>query len=166
MGKQDGRGNQQDDPDTDDNRGGPQPEQDQDTQPQEQKQPRMLTNLARYNAPGIKDNENVAGKRKQPDKTPEGRGMRQEEGQDGEIEHATQEKTAKNDGKHKGQNISRTTRINIIKHNNAYVITNNIASIITVNITNHVKRNITITNKKNKQAQRVEENLQEISARM
>jgi hypothetical protein len=58
MGKQDGRGNQQYDPDTDINEGEPQPQQDvQDTQPQQQKQPRMLTNLARYNAPGIKDNK-------------------------------------------------------------------------------------------------------------
>jgi hypothetical protein len=68
MGMQDGRGNQQDDPDTEDNKGGPQPEQDQDTQTQQQKQPRMLTNLARYNAPGIKDNKNVSGKRNQRDR--------------------------------------------------------------------------------------------------
>jgi hypothetical protein len=62
MGQQDGTGNQHDDPDTDDNKGGPQPEQDQDAQPQ---QPRMLTNLARYNAPGIKDNKNITVKRNQ-----------------------------------------------------------------------------------------------------
>jgi hypothetical protein len=62
MGKQDGRGNQQDDPDPDNDEEEPQPEQDiQDTQPQQQKPPRMLTNLARYNAPGIKDNENMSG---------------------------------------------------------------------------------------------------------
>jgi hypothetical protein len=40
IGQQDGTGNQHDDPDTDDNKGGPQP--DQDAQPQQQKQPRML----------------------------------------------------------------------------------------------------------------------------
>jgi hypothetical protein len=69
MGKQDGRGNQQDDTDTDDDQGEPQPEQDiQDTQPQQGKQPRMITNLARYNAPGSKDNKNVSGKRNQCDK--------------------------------------------------------------------------------------------------
>jgi hypothetical protein len=69
MGKQDGRGNQQDDTDTDDDQGEPQPEQDiQDTQPQQRKQPRMLTNLARYNPPGIKDNKNVSCKRNQCDK--------------------------------------------------------------------------------------------------
>jgi hypothetical protein len=61
MRQQDGIGNQQHDPDTDDNKGGPQPEQDQDAQPQQQKQPRMLTNLARYNAPGIKDNKKCHG---------------------------------------------------------------------------------------------------------
>jgi hypothetical protein len=86
--------------------------------------------------------------------TPDGRRMRQEEGQDRKIGHATQGKTAKNDGKHNGRNISRTTGINIIQHNNAYIITNNIPSIITVNITNQVKRNITNTNKKNKQARK------------
>jgi hypothetical protein len=80
--------------------------------------------------------------------------MREKEGQDQEgreIRHATQGKTAKDDGKHKGRNISRTTRINNIKHNNANIITDNISSIIKVKITNHVKRNITITNKENKQ---------------
>jgi hypothetical protein len=65
MGHQDGIGNQQDNPKTDNNKGGPQPEQDQDAQTQQRKQPRMMTNLARYNAPGIKDNENVSGKRNQ-----------------------------------------------------------------------------------------------------
>jgi hypothetical protein len=65
MGLQDGTGNQHDDPDTDDDKGGPQQEQDQDAQPLQQKQPRMLTNLARYNTPGIKDNKNVTGKRNQ-----------------------------------------------------------------------------------------------------
>jgi hypothetical protein len=78
--------------------------------------------------------------------------MRREEGQDCKIKHATQGKTAKDDGKQKGRNISRTTRINNIEHNNANIITDNIPSIITVNITNHVKRNITIINKENKQA--------------
>jgi hypothetical protein len=68
MGQQDGTGNQQDDPDTDDNKGAPQPEQDQDTQPQQRKQPRMLTNLARYNAPGIKDNVKVTGKQNKGDR--------------------------------------------------------------------------------------------------
>jgi hypothetical protein len=63
MGQQDGTGNQHDDPDTNDDKGGPQP--DQDAQPQQRKQPRMLTNLARYNAPGIKDNKNITGKRNQ-----------------------------------------------------------------------------------------------------
>jgi hypothetical protein len=80
--------------------------------------------------------------------------MRQEEGQDCKIGHATQGKTAKNDVKHTGRNISRTTGIKIIQHNNAYIITNSIPSIITVNITNHVKRNVTNTNKKNKQSQK------------
>jgi hypothetical protein len=79
--------------------------------------------------------------------------MRQEEGQDRKIRNANQGKTAKDDGKHKGRNISRTTRINNIEHNNANIITDNIPSIITVIITKHVKRNITITNKENKQAQ-------------
>jgi hypothetical protein len=65
MGQQDRTGNQHDNPDTDNNKGGPQPEQDQEAQPQQGKQPRMLTNLARYNAPRIKDNENVTGKRNQ-----------------------------------------------------------------------------------------------------
>jgi hypothetical protein len=61
MGHQEGTGNQHND------KGGPQPEQDQDAQPQQQrKQPMMLTNRARYNAPGIKDNKNVIGKRNQP----------------------------------------------------------------------------------------------------
>jgi hypothetical protein len=63
MGQQDGTGNQHDDPETDNYKGGPQPERDQDAQPQQRKQPRMLTNLARYNAPRIKHNENVTGKR-------------------------------------------------------------------------------------------------------
>jgi hypothetical protein len=66
MGQQDGTGNQHDDQETDVDKGGPQPEQDQDAQPQQRKQPRMLTKLARYNAPGIKDNDNVIGKRNQP----------------------------------------------------------------------------------------------------
>jgi hypothetical protein len=66
MIQQDGTGNQHDNQETDDNKGSPQPEQDQDAKPQQQKQPRMLTNLARYNAPGIKDNKKVIGKRKQP----------------------------------------------------------------------------------------------------
>jgi hypothetical protein len=35
MGQQDGTGNQHDDPETDDDKGGPQPEQDQDAQPQQ-----------------------------------------------------------------------------------------------------------------------------------
>jgi hypothetical protein len=64
-GQQDRTGNQHNNQETDDDKGGPQPEQDQDAQPQQQKQQRMLTNLARYNAPGIKDNENVTGKRNQ-----------------------------------------------------------------------------------------------------
>jgi hypothetical protein len=68
MGQQDGIGNQQDDPDTDEDKGGPQPEMDQDAQPQQGKQPRMQTNLARYNAPGIKDNENLSGKCNQRDR--------------------------------------------------------------------------------------------------
>jgi hypothetical protein len=64
-GQQDGTNNQHDDQETDDDKGSPQQEQDQHTQPQQQKQPRMLTNLARYNTPRIKDNENVTGKRNQ-----------------------------------------------------------------------------------------------------
>jgi hypothetical protein len=63
MRQQDGTGSQHDNPDTDDDKGSPQP--DQNAQVQQQKQPRMLTNLARYNAPGIKDNKNVTGKRNQ-----------------------------------------------------------------------------------------------------
>jgi hypothetical protein len=78
--------------------------------------------------------------------------MREEEGQDCEIGHATQGKTAKNDGKQKGRNICRTTEINIIKRNNAHIITNSILSIITGNITKHVKSNVTITNEENQQA--------------
>jgi hypothetical protein len=65
VGQQDRTGNQHDDPKTDNDKEGAQPERDQDAQPQQQKQPRMLTNLARYNAPGIKDNKNVTGKRNQ-----------------------------------------------------------------------------------------------------
>jgi hypothetical protein len=66
-----GRGNQQSDQDTDDNDEETQPQPDmpdaQRQQPQ-QKQPRMLiTNLARYNRPGIKDNEKVSGKQNQRD---------------------------------------------------------------------------------------------------
>jgi hypothetical protein len=69
MGKQDGRGNQQYDQDTDDADNEPQQQQDiQDAQPQQRKQTRMLTNLARYNAPRIKDNKNLSGKRNQRDK--------------------------------------------------------------------------------------------------
>jgi hypothetical protein len=69
LGKQDVRGNQQDDPYMDDNEREPQPEQDiEDTQPQQRKPPRMLTNLARYNTPGIKNNKNVSGKLNQRDK--------------------------------------------------------------------------------------------------
>jgi hypothetical protein len=64
-GQQDGTGNQHDDQETDDNKGSPRQEQDQHAQPQQQKQQKMLTNLARYNAPGIKDKENVTGKRNQ-----------------------------------------------------------------------------------------------------
>jgi hypothetical protein len=56
MGQQDRTGNQHDNQETDDDKGGPQHGQDQDEQPQQQKQPR-------YNAPGIKDNKNVKGKR-------------------------------------------------------------------------------------------------------
>jgi hypothetical protein len=68
-GKQDGRGNQQYNQDTDDNDKEPQPQQDiQGAQPQQRKQPRMLTNLARYNAPGINENKNLPGKRNQLDK--------------------------------------------------------------------------------------------------
>jgi hypothetical protein len=78
--------------------------------------------------------------------------VRDEKEQDREIGHATQGKAGKNDGKHKGRNISRTTTIKDIEHNNPSIITDSIPSIITVSITNHVTRNITITNKKNKQA--------------
>jgi hypothetical protein len=111
----------------------------------------MLTNLARYNAPGIKDNKKVSGKRNQRDRHQ----MADEcDKKRDKIQHATQGKTAKNDGKDKGRNISRTTGINIIEYNNTKIITNSIPSIITVNITNHVKRNITSTNKENKQARK------------
>jgi hypothetical protein len=68
MGQQDGTGNQHDDPETDKDKEGAQPEGDQDAQPRQRKQPRMLKNLARYNAPGIKDNKNVTGKRNQRDR--------------------------------------------------------------------------------------------------
>jgi hypothetical protein len=92
--------------------------------------------------------------------------LREEEGQDCKIGHATQGKTAKNDGKHKGRNICRTTGINIIEHNNADIITNSIPSIITGNITNHVKRNVTITKEEISRRKRVDKNLQDIIARM
>jgi hypothetical protein len=80
--------------------------------------------------------------------------MQEEERQDRKIGHATQRKTSKNDGKHKGRNICRTTGINIIEHNNVDIITNRIPSIITGNITNHVKRNVTIRNEENQQARK------------
>jgi hypothetical protein len=79
--------------------------------------------------------------------------MQEEEGQDREIGHATQGKSAKNDEKHKGRNFRGRTGINIIKHNNAHIITNSIPSIIMGSITNHVRRNVTITNEENQQAQ-------------
>jgi hypothetical protein len=57
-GKQNRIDNQQYKQDTDDDNEKPQPQQAiQDAQPQQQKQPRMLANLARHNAPGIKDNK-------------------------------------------------------------------------------------------------------------
>jgi hypothetical protein len=84
--------------------------------------------------------------------TPDGRRMREEEGQNRTIGHATQGKTTQNDGKHKGRYVCRRTGINSIEHNNANIITSNIPSIITGNITNHVKRNVTITNEENQQA--------------
>jgi hypothetical protein len=62
MGQQGGKGYQHDDPETDDDKKGTQQKQDQDAHPQQRKQSRMLTKLARYNAPRIKDNENVTGK--------------------------------------------------------------------------------------------------------
>jgi hypothetical protein len=77
--------------------------------------------------------------------TPDGRQMRDEEGQDHGIGHATQGKTTKTDGNHKGRDVGNITGSNI-KHNNA--------NIITRIITNHVKRNVTITNEKNQQAQK------------
>jgi hypothetical protein len=74
--------------------------------------------------------------------------MREEEGQDQAIGHATQGKTTKNDGNHKGRDVRRRTGINIIERNNAHII----PSIITGNIANHVKSNVTITNEENQQA--------------
>jgi hypothetical protein len=67
--RQNKRGNQQINQDTEDNNNcQPQPDMpDAQPQQQQQKQPRMLSNLARYNAPGIKDNKKVAGKRNQRD---------------------------------------------------------------------------------------------------
>jgi hypothetical protein len=66
--RQNGRGNQQSDQDTDDDDEQPQPQSDMpdaQTQQTQPRQPRMLTNLARYNAPRIKDNEKVSGKQNQ-----------------------------------------------------------------------------------------------------
>jgi hypothetical protein len=91
-------------------------------------------------------NEKKENKTKQ---TPDGRQMREEEGQDRAIGHATQGKTTKNDGNHKGRDVRRRTGINIIKRNKATII----PSIITGNITNHLKSNVTITNEENQQAQ-------------
>jgi hypothetical protein len=71
-----------------------------------------------------------------------------EEGQDRAIGHATQGKTTKIDGNHKGRDVRKRTGINIIECNNANII----PSIITGNIANHVKSNVTITNDKNQQA--------------
>jgi hypothetical protein len=61
--KQNKTGNQQIDRDTDDyDNLQPQPDMpDAQTQQQQQKLPRMLTNLARYNAPGIKDKKKCQG---------------------------------------------------------------------------------------------------------
>jgi hypothetical protein len=146
-GKQNGRANQQNDQDTDDNDKEPQPQPDmQDAQPQQQKQSSMLTNLARYNAPGIKDNKKVWGKRNQRDKHQ----------MEAECE-TNRNRISKSDMQHRDKQermmentraeilASRTTRINDIKHNDA--------SIITDSITNHVTGNITITNKENQQVQ-------------
>jgi hypothetical protein len=65
--KQNKTGNQQIDRDTDDyDNLQPQPDMpDAQTQQQQQKLPRMLTYLARYNSPGIKDHKKVSGKRNQ-----------------------------------------------------------------------------------------------------
>jgi hypothetical protein len=72
--------------------------------------------------------------------------MREEEGQDQAIGHATQGKTTKTGGNHKGRDVRNRTGI-YIEHNNA--------NIITRIITNHEnKRNVTITNKKNQQARK------------
>jgi hypothetical protein len=77
--------------------------------------------------------------------TPDGRQMREEEGQDCAIGHATQGKTTKNDGNHKGRDVRGRTGINIIERSNAHII----PSIITGNITNHIKSNVTITIEEN-----------------
>jgi hypothetical protein len=75
--------------------------------------------------------------------------MREEEGQDRAIGHATKGKTTKIDGNHKGRDVCRRTEIYIIERNNAHII----PSIITGNIANHGKSNVTITNEENQQAQ-------------
>jgi hypothetical protein len=71
--------------------------------------------------------------------------MREEDGQDHAIGHATQGKTTKTDGNHKGRDVRNRTGINS-KHNNS--------NIITRILTNHVKINVTITNKKNQQTRK------------
>jgi hypothetical protein len=78
--------------------------------------------------------------------TPDGKQVREEEGQDHTIGHATQGKSTKTDGSHKVRNVRNRTGIIIIEHNNANIITNN--------ITKHVKRNVAITNENNQQTRK------------
>jgi hypothetical protein len=82
--------------------------------------------------------------------TPNGRRMREEEGQDRAIRHTTQGKTTKIDGNHKGRDVRTRTGINIIERNNTHII----PSIITGNIANIVKSYVTITNEENQQARK------------
>jgi hypothetical protein len=145
MGQQDGTGNQRDDPETDNDKEGAQLEQNQDAQPQQQKHPRMLTNLASTRDQGQRKRDRQTEPTQQ---TTDGRQMREEEGQDCAIGHATQGKTTKIDGNHKGRDVCRRTGIYIIERNNTHII----PSIITGNITNHVKSNVTITNEENQPA--------------
>jgi hypothetical protein len=160
MGQQGGKGYQHDDPETDDDKKGTQQKQDQDAHPQQRKQSRMLTKLARYNAPGIKDNENVTGKWNQRNRHQMADECEKKRDRIAQSDMLHKEKTTKNDGRHKGRDVRRRTGINIIEHNNAHII----PSIITGNITNHVKSNVTTLMRKISQRGKLDKNLQDISA--
>jgi hypothetical protein len=81
--------------------------------------------------------------------------MREEEGQDHAIGHATQGKTTKNDGNHKGRDVRRRTGSNSIEHNNANIITHNIT------ITS--RETSPSPTRKISRRERVDENIQDIS---